>query len=396
MDTFEFRPSEKSPIYRRWSGLDSRRGSWRNSISSVNSTDRGTQTDDLPPYPGSGSISHRSRSSSHNFAMSPIPLDDDEDDEQLQYGDSKTHQTGPVSPTGSAFSKARMVIIPKRAPPPLPPRNSERISAATQLFEKSEDIVDEAAEHSHSEVTAEVTSTQPPPLPQRTGTVEDVAYSQPEEGRKSTPPQSPKSSAVPQRSGSVEALEALAANEDEANKGHHIAANDQKTSTADQTRASASEQPVGHEAKSPDHGDDLERETDDDFHSVADSLEDTPNEHAQTSNLPKASEQSTAVDHGVKRATEEDTSSISHPSISSFEKVDVADEDVNKKPLQPIDGKTDTTALPSEHISQAQSLPAKATYGHEETAVAEESEDKKKAESLDEQAKDSTFQVVTL
>ncbi|KAI5288612.1 hypothetical protein KEM55_009039, partial [Ascosphaera atra] len=140
MDTFQFRPSEKSPIYKRWSTAGSKHNSvsWRNSIQSNRSTDRGTQTDVAPPNPGSSSVSHRSRSSSrHNFTVSPTATEHD-GFEETNYDGASVNQANQTSPTNPAFSRARLVEIPKRPPPPLPPRNPERFSLPPEPMSESE------------------------------------------------------------------------------------------------------------------------------------------------------------------------------------------------------------------------------------------------------------------
>ncbi|KZZ88276.1 Ysc84 actin-binding domain protein [Ascosphaera apis ARSEF 7405] len=256
MEAFEFRPSEKSPIYKRWSGVDSRRGSWRTSVVSTNSVDRGTQTDDLPPYPGSASISYRSRSSSHNFAMSPIPLDDEEeeDGEKPQAADAKADATGPTSPSGSSFSRARMVIIPKRAPPPLPPRNPERFAA----------MMEQAQRENEAASLAERTLAEEEEEEEEEEQLERVASSEHHD--------------VLKFSSHDEIAEELNNERREWSEDHKtvealISREVPKIPGAPEDAPITTRLNATHGATEADHDADPEKETDDDFHSIAGSLD---------------------------------------------------------------------------------------------------------------------------
>jgi lipid-binding SYLF domain-containing protein len=162
-EVFEFRPSPSSPIYTTFArqSLDSSRNSWRASVQSsksVISIDKGTQTDDLPPYPTTSdsgfppqTVEAVSESPDRNTWDVPDPSDDrvahgaDDEDE---HGDIEIHEVsnttiakaesvksavvapvedGSVRNSSPTFSRPRLVTIPKRNPPPaLPPRNPER------------------------------------------------------------------------------------------------------------------------------------------------------------------------------------------------------------------------------------------------------------------------------
>ncbi|KAE8354290.1 hypothetical protein BDV28DRAFT_87624 [Aspergillus coremiiformis] len=162
VDSFEFRPSPTSPVYTtfRRSIDSSPRNSWRTSVQSYSSMDRGTQTED-PPLTAATSISRASSRSNRDTTdrgwetiIPEHPVEDvkdvDEDlvaDEHLEiYETSSATVTKcdnrPSSPVSTedltpstnprrqspTFTRARLVTIPKRAPPVVPPRNPRRTS----------------------------------------------------------------------------------------------------------------------------------------------------------------------------------------------------------------------------------------------------------------------------
>ncbi|PLN83136.1 DUF500-domain-containing protein [Aspergillus taichungensis] len=193
-DVFEFRPSPSSPIYSTYRrSLDSSpRHSWRASVQSQTSQDRGTQTD-APPTAAT-SVSRASSRSTRAAASEETPSeptkwdhegvqweaviperhatpeaddkerdpnessedgedddddDDDDDDFEIHEVSSATvsrRDSAPSSPVSlddphapvdvkrqsPTFTRARLVTIPKRPPPPpVPPRNpSHRPSAS--------------------------------------------------------------------------------------------------------------------------------------------------------------------------------------------------------------------------------------------------------------------------
>ena len=133
MEAFAYQPSLSSPIFSsfgRRHSLDSRyskRDSGRLSIASTN-TDRGTQTELLgltkeePPK--------ESRNHSPDEKISENLAEEPEEEEDIGLGISDHAQPNggfPKPPTApSIISKARLVNIPKRIPPALPPRNPYR------------------------------------------------------------------------------------------------------------------------------------------------------------------------------------------------------------------------------------------------------------------------------
>ena len=127
-EAFEFKPSPASPIYGHFSrkSVDStfaKSKRWRESTSSLASIDRGTQTnlDESPPRRGSGQISPP-RKESQNVTDSDHQAHSPERRGSFSDIDSdvEIHTATPV------VSKARVVSVPKRVPPALPPRNPGR------------------------------------------------------------------------------------------------------------------------------------------------------------------------------------------------------------------------------------------------------------------------------
>lgn len=179
-DVFEFKPNPNSPVYAtfRRSMESSQRNSWRTSVQSYVSQDRGTQTFDEPSTAPT-SLSRASSTSHRDFSepKDSIPSDneghwetvipehheanfrsqdksvqenfiDDEDFEVHEVSSARISR--PDSATGSpvsaeppttlgeptrqsppTFTRARLVTIPKRQPPSLPPRNPYRASTST-------------------------------------------------------------------------------------------------------------------------------------------------------------------------------------------------------------------------------------------------------------------------
>ncbi|OJD14580.1 hypothetical protein AJ78_05098 [Emergomyces pasteurianus Ep9510] len=147
VDMFEFRPSSACPLYNRFSHLStdsSPRASWRTSIQSTASVDRATQTDDYvedQPPTAPTSISCSSSESYEATAPANHHLSEEEpsstpsprntrslivQDQTITGGPC---QARPISPS---FTRARLVTIAKRMPPPLPPRNSARIASISE------------------------------------------------------------------------------------------------------------------------------------------------------------------------------------------------------------------------------------------------------------------------
>ena len=130
-DAFEYRPSPSSPIFANFNNNKrlSKRDSGRLSITnSIASTDRGTQTADFdsPVLTDSpkGERNHSPiKKTSENLANE---IDDDESGHDHS-NPVEIMQEKPV------ISKAKLVTIPKRIPPALPPRNPYRASAKSNF-----------------------------------------------------------------------------------------------------------------------------------------------------------------------------------------------------------------------------------------------------------------------
>ncbi|KAL4870547.1 hypothetical protein BDV12DRAFT_165802 [Aspergillus spectabilis] len=180
-DVFEFKPSPASPIYStfRRSMESSPRNSWRTSVQSYVSV--GTQTAADEPLTAPTSVSRASSRSNKDFSerRESIPWDNEEsrwdiaipehhetnirtpddgvqekfiNDKDLEVHEinsarfsrreSVTNSASPVTAEDStmpvdlkrqspSFTRARLVTIPKRQPPSLPPRNPYRASTST-------------------------------------------------------------------------------------------------------------------------------------------------------------------------------------------------------------------------------------------------------------------------
>ncbi|KAK2804115.1 hypothetical protein FQN50_006743 [Emmonsiellopsis sp. PD_5] len=156
MDMFEFRPSPTSPIYANFPRLStegSQRASWRTSVLSASSTDRATQTDICDERPATASTSISRASSSRSFKdtatspsvhvttqtgvstraedTSPSKIDEPSTTRGSLVVHDQTALEDPSRsrPTSPSFTRARLVTIPKRAPPPLPPRSESRVTS---------------------------------------------------------------------------------------------------------------------------------------------------------------------------------------------------------------------------------------------------------------------------
>ncbi|EER27296.1 hypothetical protein D8B26_006655 [Coccidioides posadasii str. Silveira] len=144
LDAFDYRPISLSPKSARFSASGSRRSSVRNSLGSFGSADRGTQTDDS--YFEQSGYSPTSTSpprsvTSYTFPRAVKAAEAEELDYEsthFKHEDVKhvpvrrvnlsDHNVPIVSASAPAsFAKARLVTIPKRVPPILPPRNPERV-----------------------------------------------------------------------------------------------------------------------------------------------------------------------------------------------------------------------------------------------------------------------------
>ena len=164
-EVFEFKPNPTSPVYPTFAAarasLDSsNRASWRASVQSHTSVTRGTQTDDSPTTAPT-SVSRTSSRSRFAPSDKESRWDQDQDRDESKDmdrtsvidDDFEVHEvsSATVSKRGSAieepgktsgspveshrtsptFTRARLVTIPKRIPPPLPPRHPQRLGSAS-------------------------------------------------------------------------------------------------------------------------------------------------------------------------------------------------------------------------------------------------------------------------
>lgn len=172
-ENFQFKPSVGSPVYATFRrSLDSSRNSWRASVQSYTSVDRGTQTDEAP-LTATSSVSRASSRSAKESTGIPVsnwdedaqwdtvPIHGGEEEEEerkeerklsgaphrdthesdddievhevsnvaVSRPESKASSSSPVEESDSkrtspTFTRARLVTIPKRpTPPALPPRH---------------------------------------------------------------------------------------------------------------------------------------------------------------------------------------------------------------------------------------------------------------------------------
>jgi len=130
-EAFEFKPAPSSPIYSQFSrkSVDgSVRGkTWRDSTNSLASINRGTQTDEEDnnsPKRGSRHVSPPRKDSQDVHDSDPIHGSSERRESFSDIdSDAEIHTATPV------VSKARVVSVPKRVPPALPPRNPQRVSS---------------------------------------------------------------------------------------------------------------------------------------------------------------------------------------------------------------------------------------------------------------------------
>ena len=130
-DAFEYRPSPSSPIFANFNNRLSKRSSGRLSIAnSIASTDRGTQTAEIDS-PGLSDSPKEERN------HSPIKKTTENLADEVDDGESGHEHSNPVETMEEkpVISKAKLVTIPKRIPPALPPRNPYRASGPRSHIE---------------------------------------------------------------------------------------------------------------------------------------------------------------------------------------------------------------------------------------------------------------------
>ena len=105
---------------------------WRNSSVSLNSVDRGTQTDEEESPHRNGSPLHlddNTTSPVHEETEHVVGDDEDDHDNHSDIGSiSDVDSHAAIETATPVVTKARIVSVPKRIPPTLPPRNPNRVS----------------------------------------------------------------------------------------------------------------------------------------------------------------------------------------------------------------------------------------------------------------------------
>lgn len=139
-EVFHFNPAPTSPIYATFrNSIDSplrekpRTNSWRGSTASLASVTRGTQTEDDEVKGSShsplGTHSPARKETEHvddNHHHEDLSDDDDNDDDEH----------AEIATATPVVTKARVVAVPKRVPPSLPPRNPDRMSTPIDGFDQ--------------------------------------------------------------------------------------------------------------------------------------------------------------------------------------------------------------------------------------------------------------------
>ncbi len=130
-EAFEYKPAPSSPIFSTFARQNStaKRHSKRDSSSrlSIASTDRGTQTEIALDSPRPTSSPRGSG------AQSPVKKTSENLAEDVDDGDSGHDHDPEKVHEAPVISKAKLVTIPKRVPPALPPRSPYRSSAGTTV-----------------------------------------------------------------------------------------------------------------------------------------------------------------------------------------------------------------------------------------------------------------------
>lgn len=141
-EVFEFRPSPTSPIFAHFSrrsvdgSVKSR--TWRDSTHSLASVDRGTQTDEDEPQsaqrsPNRDSVQGIDPPTKHSQHVDDEEERDEQDDYHREREDSfsDVESDAEIQTAVPVMTRARVVEVPKRAPPALPPRHPNRVVSPT-------------------------------------------------------------------------------------------------------------------------------------------------------------------------------------------------------------------------------------------------------------------------
>jgi hypothetical protein len=134
-EVFEFKPATTSPIYqsfRKSMEVRDRANSWRGSMASITSVDRGTQTDHEHTLSASHSPGKRNSLPPSPIRKETEHVQDSSDEDQVNGLETSVHEPVRIETTVPVVARARIVRVPKRLPPSLPPRNPNRSSPLTQ------------------------------------------------------------------------------------------------------------------------------------------------------------------------------------------------------------------------------------------------------------------------
>lgn len=135
MDAFEYKPSPASPIFNAFTRegtfkRHSKRGSRDSGRLSISSVDRGTQTEIGLESPRP---SDSPREAGHHSPIKKTTQNLAEEPEDADEGSPEEDSPGNHLHEAVIIEKAKIVTIPRRVPPPLPPRNPHRSSQLGSL-----------------------------------------------------------------------------------------------------------------------------------------------------------------------------------------------------------------------------------------------------------------------
>ena len=140
-DAFEYKPSPTSPIFSTFHiRRNSKRDSGQVSIASAH-TDRGTQTIDFD-------APRATESPRDSGSHSPAKKTSENLAEEVEDGDSPNEIEEPEEPQeATVISRAKLVTIPKRIPPALPPRSPYRASQGGETATPASPVVTQHQDH---------------------------------------------------------------------------------------------------------------------------------------------------------------------------------------------------------------------------------------------------------
>jgi hypothetical protein len=139
--------------------LRERANSWRGSMTSITSIDRGTQTDEEHTLSASYSPGKRNSLPPSPIRKETEHVQDSSDEDQVDGLEKSVHEPIHIETAVPLVARARIVRVPKRLPPSLPPRNPNRSSPLTQQENDGFDIVSlNGSEHSNVTLEKEKSS----------------------------------------------------------------------------------------------------------------------------------------------------------------------------------------------------------------------------------------------